>query len=96
MQYGGEDIRNLSISVKEEIENGNIEQAEKLLNQVIICMSAYIDAQVILSNSSDNISFVDPKDIIESYINSLEESNEPADTERNGIIGRMEEILNEI
>ena len=92
----GEDIRSLSFSAKEAMKNGNTEQAEKLLNIVINSISAYIDAQVILSNSSKNISFVNSKDIIESYINDLQESNGPIDTEKDYMIDRMKEILNEI
>ena len=92
----GEDIRSLSISAKEAMKNGNIEQAEKLLNQVINSMGAFIDAQLILSNLPGNISFVKSKDIIESYITSLLENNEVSDPEKDYLIDSMKEIMKSI
>jgi len=92
----GEDIRSLSISAKEAMKNGNIEQAEKLMNQVINSMGAFIDAQLILSNSPGNISLVKSKDIIKSYIISLLENNEVSDSEKDDLIDRMREIINSI
>lgn len=92
----GEDIRSLSISAKEAMKNGNIEQAEKLMNQVINSMGAFIDAQLILSNSPGNISLVKSKDIIKSYITSLLENNEVSVSEKDDLINRMREIMNRI
>lgn len=92
----GEDIRSLSISAKEAMRNGDIEQAEKLMDQVINSMGAFIDAQLILSNSPGNISFVKSKDIIKSYITSLLENNEVSDPEKDDLIDRMKEIMNSI
>jgi hypothetical protein len=92
----GEDIRSLSISAKEAMKNGNIEQAEKLMNQVINSMGAFIDAQLILSNLPGNISFVKSKDIIKSYITSLLENNEASDPETDYLIDSMKEIMNSI
>ena len=92
----GEDIRNLSISAKEAMKNGNIDKAEKLMNQVINSMGAFIDAQLILSNLPGNISFVKSKDIIKSYITSLLENNEASDPETDYLIDSMKEILNSI
>lgn len=92
----GEDIRSLSISAKEAMKNGNIEQAEKLMNQVINSMGAFIDAQLILSNLSGNISFVKSKDIIKSYLTSLLENNGVSDPEKEYLIDSMREILSSI
>jgi len=92
----GEDIRSLSISAKEAMKNGNIEQAEKLMNQVINSMGAFIDAQLILSNLPENFSFVKSKDIIKSYITSLLEDNDASDPEKDYLIDSMKEIMNSI
>ncbi|MBM7854010.1 hypothetical protein JOC37_000382 [Desulfohalotomaculum tongense] len=92
----GEDIRSLSISAKEAMKNGNIEQAEKLINQVINSMGAFIDAQLILSNLPGNVSFVKSKDIIKSYITSLLENKEPSDPEKDYLIDSMKEIMKSI
>jgi len=92
----GEDIRSLSISAKEVMKNGNIEKAEKLMNQVINSMGAFIDAQLILSNLSGNISFVKSKDIIKSYLTSLLENNGVSDPEKDYLIDSMREILSSI
>jgi hypothetical protein len=92
----GEDIRSLSISAKEAMKNGNIKQAEKLMNQVINSMGAFIDAQLILSNLSGNISFVKSKDIIKSYLTSLLENNGVSDPEKDYLIDSMREILSSI
>jgi len=92
----GEDLRSLSVSAKEAMKNGNIEQAEKLMNQVINSMGAFIDAQLILSNLLGNISFVKSKDIIKSYITSLLENNEASDSETDHLIYSMKEIVNRI
>jgi len=92
----GEDIRSLSVSAKEAMKNGNIEQAEKLMNQVINSMGAFIDAQLILSNLPGNINFVKTKDIIKSYIDSLEENNKVSDSEKGYLIDSMKEIMNSI
>ncbi|MDR9787949.1 MAG: hypothetical protein RJR37_12010 [Peptococcaceae bacterium MAG4] len=92
----GEDIRSLSISAKEAMKNGNIEQAEKLMNQVINSMGTFIDAQLILSNLPGNINFVKTKDIIKSYIDSLEENNKVSDYEKGYLIDSIEEIMNNI
>lgn len=92
----GEDIRSLSISAKEAMKNGNIEQAEKLMNQVINSMGAFIDAQLILSNLPGNINFVKTKDIIKSYIDSLEENNKVSDYEKGYLIDSIKEIMNNI
>jgi hypothetical protein len=89
----GEDIRSLSISAKEAMKNGNIEQAEKLMNQVINSMGAFIDAQLILSNLPGNISFVKSKDIIKSYIARLQENSEVSDSEKDYLIDSMKEIM---
>ncbi|MGB4481430.1 MAG: hypothetical protein WBI39_10255, partial [Caldicoprobacterales bacterium] len=91
-----EDIRSLSISAKEAMKNGNIEQAEKLMNQVINSMGAFIDAQLILSNLPGNINFVKTKDIIKSYIDSLEENNKVSDYEKGYLIDSIKEIMNNI
>ena len=88
----GEDIRGLGFSAKEAMKNGNFEQAEKLMNQVINSMGAFIDAQLILSDLSGRFSFVNPEDIINSYIANLQKCNK-ADPEKNEIIERMNEIL---
>ena len=92
----GEDIRSLSISAKEAMKNGDIEQAEKLMNQVINSMGAFIDAQLILSNLPGNINFVKTKDIIKSYIDSLEENNKVSDYEKGYLIDSIKEIMNNI
>lgn len=92
----GEDIRSLSVSAKEAMKNGNIEQAEKLMNQVINSMGAFIDAQLMLSNLPGNINFVKTKDIIKSYIDSLEENNKVSDSEKGYLIDSMREILSSI
>ena len=91
-----EDIRSLGISAKEAMKNGNIEQAEKLMNQVINSMGAFIDAQLILSNLPGNINFVKTKDIIKSYIDSLEENNKVSDYEKGYLIDSIKEIMNNI
>lgn len=92
----GEDIRSISISAKEAMKNGNIDKAEKLMNQVINSMGAFIDAQLILSNLPGNINFVKDKDIIKSYITSLLENNEASDPETDYLIDSMKEIMNSI
>ncbi|WP_235827447.1 hypothetical protein [Acetivibrio saccincola] len=92
----GEDIRSLSISAKEAMKNGNIEQAEKLMDQIINSMGAFIDAQLILSNLPGNISFVKSKDIIKSYITSLLENNEVSDPEKDDLIASMKETMKSI
>jgi hypothetical protein len=92
----GEDIRSISISAKEAMKNGNTDKAEKLMNQVINSMGAFIDAQLILSNLPGNISFVKSKDIIKSYITSLLENNEASDPEKDYLIDSMKEIMNNI
>lgn len=92
----GEDIRGLSFSAKEAMKNGNFEQAEKLMNQVINSMGAFIDAQLILSNLPGNISFVKSKDIIKSYIARLQENSEVSDSEKDYLIDSMKEIMNSI
>ena len=89
----GEDIRSLSISAKEAMKNGNIEKAEKLMNQVINSMGAFIDAQLILSNLPGNIGFVKSKDIIKSYIARLQENSEVSDSEKDYLIDSMKEIM---
>ena len=89
----GEDIRGLSFSAKEAMKNGNFEQAEKLMNQVINSMGAFIDAQLILSNLPGNISFVKSKDIIKSYIARLQENSEVSDSEKDYLIDSMKEIM---
>lgn len=89
----GEDIRSLSISAKEAMKNGNIEQAEELMNQVINSMGAFIDAQLILSNLPGNIGFVKSKDIIKSYIARLQENSEVSDSEKDYLIDSMKEIM---
>ena len=91
----GKDVCSISISAKEAMKNGDIEQAEKLMNQVINSMGAFIDAQLILSNLPGNINFVD-KDIIKSYIASLQENNEVSESEKDYLIDSMKEIMNSI
>jgi hypothetical protein len=83
-------------TTKEAMKNGNIEQAEKLMNQVINSMGAFIDAQLILSNLPGNISFVKSKDIIKSYIARLQENSEVSDSEKDYLIDSMKEIMNSI
>ncbi|AHM55857.1 hypothetical protein EAL2_c05550 [Peptoclostridium acidaminophilum DSM 3953] len=92
----GEDIRSLSISAKEAMKSGKLEQAEELMNQVINSMGAFIDAQLILSDLRGKFSFVKSEDIIKSYVTSLQENNEVTDTEKDDFIGRMKEIMNSI
>ena len=92
----GEDVRSISISAKEAMKNGNIEQAEKLMDQIINSMGAFIDAQLILSNLPGNISFVKSKDIIKSYITSLLENNEVSDPEKDDLIASMKETMKSI
>ncbi len=89
----GEDIRGLSFSAKEAMKNGNFEQAEKLMNQVINSMGAFIDAQLILSDLPGRFSFVKSENIIESYITNLQKCNGAANSEKDEIIERMKEIL---
>jgi hypothetical protein len=78
------------------MKNGNIDKAEKLMNQVINSMGAFIDAQLILSNLPGNINFVKDKDIIKSYIASLQENNEVSESEKDYLIDSMKEIMNSI
>ena len=87
------EAQSLIDSAKEAMKNGNIEQAEKLMNQVINSMGAFIDAQLILSNLPGNISFVKSKDIIKSYIARLQENSEVSDSEKDYLIDSMKEIM---
>lgn len=75
------------------MKSGNIDHAEKLLNQVINSMEAYIDAQVVLSNKTGNIDFVKPEKIIESYITNLKERNSAENETLTDIIDSMQETL---
>jgi hypothetical protein len=51
---------------------------------------------LILSNLPGNINFVKSKDIIKSYIDSLQENNEVSDSEKDYLIDSMKEIMNSI
>ena len=56
-------------------------------------MGAFINAQLILSNLPGNINFVKDKDIIKSYIASLQENNEVSESEKDYLIDSMKEIM---
>lgn len=72
---------------------GNCERAGKLLNIVINSMGAFIDAQVMLSNKPENISFIEPAEILESYIEALKSNNFKESAEIDSVVKRMEELI---
>ncbi len=89
----GEDIRSLTLKARNEMIQGNCERAGKLLNIVINSMGAFIDAQVMLSNKPENTSFIEPAEILESYIEALKSNNFKESAEIDSVVKRMEELI---
>jgi len=89
----GEDIRSLVLMARDEMKKENYGHAEELLNNVINSMGAYVDAQVILSSKPENINFVNPVKILETYIASLKQNGAKDTADIDYIIKGMQENI---
>ena len=89
----GEDIRSLALNARDEMKQENYRSAERLINIVVNSMGAYIDAQSILDSEPENMRFIKPKSILESYIEAYESKNFEGNEDSDYIIKHIKETI---